>query len=248
MQTDLRDFQALKTLFKEVQPTAVIHLAAQSKPNYCQLHPEEAYPINVTAAVNLAELCGDAEIPFVFTSTDLVFDGFNPPYKETDAVCPSNIYGEQKVAAEQEILNCYPRAAVCRMPLMFGLPSPSANSFIQGFVQALNVGKELSLFVDEYRTSVSAMTAAKGLLLALEKVEGIIHLGGPERMSRYDFGRLMAEVLELPTDTIQACQQKDVEMPASRPPDTSLDSTKAFALGYETVSMQAELEALKGQL
>ncbi|EAW37318.1 NAD(P)-dependent oxidoreductase [Lyngbya sp. PCC 8106] len=248
IQRDLTDFQGLKALIEEIQPTAIIHAAAQSKPNYCQLHPDETYPINVTASINLAGLCADYSIACAFTSTDLVFNGLNPPYKETDPVSPVSIYGEQKVAAEQGMLERNPQVAVCRMPLMFGKASPHAVSFIQGFVQALKAGKELQVFTDEYRTSVSGTTAAEGLLLALAKAKGILHLGGKERMSRYDFAQLMAEVFELPIEKIQPCLQQDVQMPASRPPDVSLDSSKAFGLGYQPLSIREELERLRGQV
>jgi dTDP-4-dehydrorhamnose reductase len=245
---DLRDFQELKRLFNEIQPDAVIHTAAQSSPNYCQTYPEESYSINVTASCNLAGLSADYGIPCAFTSTDLVFDGLNAPYKETDPVCPVSLYGQQKVQAEQGMLERYPKVAVCRMPLMFGIAPPTATSFIQPFIKTLREGKELRLFTDEFRTPVSGTTAGKGLLLALENVEGLLHLGGKERMSRYDFGRLMVDVLELPQENLKACKQKDVPMAASRPPDVSLDSSKAFALGYEPVSLGKELEALRGKV
>ncbi len=245
LQLDMTNFQDLKALITEIKPTAIIHTAAQSKPNYCELHPEETYPINVTASINLAGICADYSIPCTFTSTDLVFNGLNPPYLETDPVSPISVYGEQKVTAEQGMLARNPKIALCRMPLMFGKASPHAGSFIQGFIQALKAGKELQLFTDEYRTSVSGTTAAKGLLLALEKTTGILHLGGKERMSRYEFARLMAEVFELPVEKIKPCLQQDVQMPASRPPDVSLDSSKAFQFGYKPLSIREELEALK---
>lgn len=95
---------------------------------------------------------------------------------------------------------------------------------------------------------MSGTTAAKGLLLAVEKSTGILHLGGKERLSRYDFGRVLAEVLELPLEKIKPCLQQDVQMPASRPPDVSLDSSKAFELGYKPLSIREELEALKGEV
>ncbi|MGB3534342.1 MAG: NAD(P)-dependent oxidoreductase [Microcoleaceae cyanobacterium] len=245
---DLTDYTALKSLFKTIQPTAVIHAAAQSKPNFCQQYPEQAYPINVTASINISGLCSDLSIPCVFTSTDLVFDGRNPFYQETDPVSPINIYGEQKVKAEQEMQQRYPHTIICRMPLMFGKASPHNSSFIQGFIQNLKAGKPLNLFMDEYRTPASAITAAKGLLMALETQENIIHLGGKERISRYDFGRLMAEILELPITRINACRQQDVSMTAPRPADVSLDSSKAKHLGYNPLSIREELEQLKGKI
>ncbi|MDX2228656.1 MAG: NAD(P)-dependent oxidoreductase [Leptolyngbyaceae cyanobacterium bins.349] len=248
IQLDLTDFAAVKALFQDLQPDAVIHLAAQSQANVCEVQPEESYQLNVIASCNLAGLCADAQIPCVFTSTDLVFDGRNAPYRETDPVSPLNRYGEQKAQAEMGMLDRYPQAAICRMPLLFGDVPPHASSFLQPFIQTLREGKELRLFVDEFRTPVSGTTAAQGLLLALEQVQGLIHLGGKERFSRYEFGRLMVEILDLPAHGITACRQQDVKMAAPRPADVSLDSSKAFALGYQPPSIRAELTALKGNV
>lgn len=245
---DLTDFEQLKRLFEDINPDGMIHTAAQSSPNFCQTYPQESHSINVTASCNIAELCAESSIPCVFTSTDLVFNGINPPYREIDSVCPINLYGEQKVLAEQGMLARYPKTAVCRMPLMFGIAPPGATSFIGPFIKMLREGKELSLFTDEYRTPASGKTAASGLLLALEKVAGIIHLGGKERVSRYEFGCLMAEALELPLEKLKGCLQKDVPMSAPRAADVSLDSSKAFGLGYQPLSLREELEALRGQV
>lgn len=245
IKADIKDFQEIKHLFAEIKPAAVIHTAAQSSPNYCQLHPDECYPLNVTASWHIAGLCADYSIPCVFTSTDQVFNGVNPPYRETDPVSPISHYGEQKVKAEQGMLERYPKTAACRMPLMFGIAPAGATSFIQPFIQILRAGKELSLFTDQFRTPASAKTAASGLLLALEKVEGILHLGGKDRVSRYEFGRLMAEVFELPQDKLTACLQEDVPMPAPRPKDVSLNSEKAYALGYQPLSLRQELASLR---
>lgn len=246
---DVTNIKELQTVFNEIKPDAVIHLAAASKPNYCQNNPEDAYKINVTASVNIAQLCANLNIPCVFTSTDLVFNGLKSPYKETDPVSPISYYGEQKVKAEEKMLAIYPKIVICRMPLMFGLPSPHAASFIQFFLDTFRQGKELSLFTDEYRTPVSGLTAAKGLLLALEKGEGeILHLGGIERISRYQFGHLMAEIFDFSPELITPCLQQDVPMSAPRSPDTALDSSKAFKLGYQPLSLREELKQLKDQL
>jgi dTDP-4-dehydrorhamnose reductase len=241
IKVNLANFQELQQIFADIQPAGVIHTAALSQPNFCQTHPEESYAINVTTSGNIAGICADYSISCAFTSTDLVFDGLNAPYRETDSVCPVNVYGEQKVMAEESMLKRYPMTAVCRMPLMFGMATPTATSFIQPFIKTLQEGKELNLFTDEFRTPVSGKTAAKGLLLALKKVNGIIHLGGKERISRYDFGRLMVEVLQLPNSGLKACRQQDVKMAAPRPGDVSLDSSKAFALGYQPLSLWEEL-------
>ena len=239
---DLTDYSELKRLFKEVRPDAVIHTAAASDPNDCQVNPDVSYAINVEASVNIALLCSDYMIPYVYTSTDLVFDGLKAPYQESDPVCPVNVYGEHKALAEERILNAYPQSAVCRISLMFGLSGPVAKSFIQPMLLAMKEGRELRLFVDEFRTPLSAATAVAGLFLALDKVRGIIHLGGKDRISRHDFGKLMQRIFKFENAKIRPCKQDQIYMPALRPTDVSLDSSKAAALGFRPLPLIEELQ------
>lgn len=238
---DLTDAKSIKAVFEQVQPKAVIHTAAVSQPNFCQTHPDLSYQVNAIATWEIGQLCAERGIPCVFTSTDLVFDGLHPPYRETDAVSPVNRYGEHKVLAEVGLLERHPQAVVCRMPLMFGQGTGTAKSFMQPWLNALRSGETLNLFSDEVRTPVSATTAAKGLFLALTQGQGILHLGGVERISRYDFGVLLAQVFELPCELIQPCLQAAVKMAAPRPRDVSLESSVAYRLGYQPLSLREEL-------
>jgi dTDP-4-dehydrorhamnose reductase len=241
---DLCNYAELKQLFSEVRPNAVIHAAAQSNPNLCQQDPQASYAINVAASINLAELCAAANIPCVFTSTDLVFDGRQAPYCEIDPVNPVNRYGEQKVNAEQEMSRRHGSLTIARLPLMFGI-APNAQSFLQPCLNTLQSGNTLSLFVDEFRTPVSAHAAAQGLLLLLEVgFPGLVHLGGRERLSRYQFGQRLIEVLQLPATQLRACQQAEISMPAPRPADVALDSRLAYRLGYDPATIVVELEQL----
>jgi dTDP-4-dehydrorhamnose reductase len=248
MRVDLTCYEDLKRVFLEVRPDLVMHLAAASVPNYCQVHRAESEKINVDASVNIAGLCADHSIPCVFTSSDLVFDGENPPYREEDPVCPVNAYGEQKAMAERRMREIYPQATICRMPLMFGCPGPASESFIQPMVRAMVEGHELKLFTDERRSPLSAEDAVQGLLLAVEKVEGVIHLGGAESISRFDFGRLLADALGMQGAKLAPCLQRDVKMTAPRPRDVSLDSTKAFSLGFKPAPLIGGLKQLADRI
>ncbi len=244
-QVDLTKIELLTAEIDSIAPDAIVHTAAASSPNFCQAHPAQSYQINVAAARLLAEICAKANIPFVFTSTDLVFDGTQPPYLETDPVSPINIYGKQKVAAERVILAADPQAIICRMPLMFGIAPPTATSFIQPWLTALQSDRSLQLFVDEFRTPVSAVTAAHGLLMALQHACGMIHLGGKERISRYEFGCLLAQVFNFDLALLLPVYQRDLQMTAPRAADVSLDSSKAISLGYKLPSLRHELESIR---
>jgi dTDP-4-dehydrorhamnose reductase len=241
---DLTNYKLLEKMFNVIRPDAVIHTAGATDPNYCQEHPEETAKINVDAAVNIAGFCADSKIPYIFTSTDLIFDGLHAPYKEDDPARPVNIYGEQKALAEADIQRTYPGTVICRMPLMFGEPGPASQSFIQPMITSLKSGEEIKLFVDEFRTPVSGKTAARGLLLALQQGKGILHLGGAERISRYNFGLLLMDVMRIRNARLKRCQQKDMPMSAPRALDVSLDSSRAFALGYKPLPLRDELKIL----
>ena len=192
---DLLNTAPLKRLFQEIMPDAVIHTAASSNPDYCQKNVSETYKINVTVSAEIASLCSDQGIPCVFTSTDLVFDGHGAPYDEASPVSPVNMYGQQKVAAELEMQARHDHLAICRMPLMYGDVWGNGSSFIQPWIAQIRAGEKIRLFTDEIRTPVSAMDAASGLLLAMEQIRGIVHLGGKESVSRFQMGKLLIEAL-----------------------------------------------------
>lgn len=242
---NLTDHAGLKKLFHTVNPDAVIHTAAATQPNACEDDPIGSRRINVEASINLAGICADLNIPLAFTSTDLVFDGKEPPYSEDSAVTPISIYGEQKVEAEIGILNRYPKAAVCRMPLMFGDPSPTSHSFLQSMISSFQLKKSLDLFTDEFRTPVSGYDAARGLLMAIKSFHGILHLGGKHSISRYDFGMKLADFCQFDKTLINPLLQKDITMSAARPADVSLDSSLAFNRGYSPLEIADALKHLK---
>ncbi|MCE5241807.1 MAG: NAD(P)-dependent oxidoreductase [Syntrophobacteraceae bacterium] len=245
VRADLAFRGELGRLFREIRPHAVIHTAAMPNANICQAHPDETSLINTRVPVEIAALCGDLGIDCVFTSTDLVFDGRNAPYGEDAPTSPVSVYGEQKVRAEEGMLECCPSALVCRMPLMFGDRGPASASFLQPMFEAVREGREIKLFVDEFRTPASGEDAARGILLALSSGgRGILHLGGPERISRYDFGLLLMEVFGVTGARLRACRQSDVPMAAPRPSDVSLDSSRAFRLGYRPDKIRDALERL----
>jgi dTDP-4-dehydrorhamnose reductase len=105
-------------------------------------------------------------------------------------------------------------------------------------------GAALRLFVDEYRTPVRIERLVDGLFLALERSPGILHLGGGERISRYDFGLMVAEMHALKRARIVPCKQKDMDLGAPRPADVSLTIDKAGALGFHPKSLREELGTL----
>jgi dTDP-4-dehydrorhamnose reductase len=243
-QCDLTNPDETDKLIEKIRPDIFIHCAALSDPNLCQQNQSLAEKINVHSPLYIAHLCSRKSIAFSFTSTDLVFDGAAAPYSEDATMNPLSIYGLQKAAAEQAILHEYGSALICRMPLMFGAVPQGVKRFLQQWIDQLLSGNRLSLFTDEFRTPVSAEDAAKGLLMFTGNVSGILHLGGSERISRCDFGLILAGMLGVSPDLISGCRQRDIKMAAPRPADVSLNSIKAFSLGFSPGSVRSELQKI----
>jgi dTDP-4-dehydrorhamnose reductase len=240
---DILDDEAVADALDGHEPHAVIHLAAMTNTNACERDEDACQTVNVDATRSLARACAEHDIALVFASTDLVFAGDDAPYAESDEPNPINAYGRSKADAEPLVLE-HRRSCVCRLPLLYGRPSPvfehtagkHGGSFLQGFLQTLREGEPMHLFTDEFRTMASAADAARGLILAADRLlegwdapadERILHLGGPERLSRFDFGSLLCQAFNLDPALIRAGTQADADLPAPRPAAEALASIAA---------------------
>jgi dTDP-4-dehydrorhamnose reductase len=244
-QCDITDDALMDGLFHKLHPDAVIHAAALSDPNYCETHAPEAWRVNVDASEHIAYLCKKYHARCAFTSTDLVFDGNSPPYSELDIPRPLSEYGEQKAEAENRMRRANDETLVCRMPLMFGDHPGPAKSFIQPMIENFLNGREQALFIDEFRTPISGHDAALGILGLIKDNSGIFHFGGKESISRHDFGMLLGKCLGLKSIPINPISQKDLKMAAMRPKDVSLNSAKAYSLGFKPDEPEIALTKLE---
>lgn len=223
---DLTDHDAVRAAFRQAPPDAILHCAALSRSPDCQADPALARRVNVDATRHLAELARD--IPFVFFSTDLVFDGRRGGYREEDPVNPLSIYGETKVAAEGVVLS-NPRHLVLRTSLNHGTSPTGDRAFNEETLRAWREGRVTRLFTDEFRSPIPAdVTARATWELLAAGASGLLHLAGSQRLSRWDIGQLLARSHPEPTPRLEAASLAEYRG-APRAPDTSLDSSRAQA-------------------
>jgi dTDP-4-dehydrorhamnose reductase len=221
---DLLDTENVRRKFAEQKPRLIIHCAALSRSPDCQAKPELARRINVEATVLLAELA--ESIPFVFISSDLVFDGKNGSYHEASPVNPLSVYAETKVAAEKIVLS-NARHLVVRTSLNAGASVTGGRGFNELLRLAWQRGEKPRLFTDEFRSPIAAAVTARAIWeLVNFKCIGLFHVAGSERLSRYDTGRLIAARWPKLRPGIEAVSCKEFQNPP-RPPDTSLNCMKA---------------------
>jgi len=233
---DLTDNDAVRALFAAESPSLIIHCAALSRSPVCERHPNLARRINVDATFHLAALAAD--IPFIFFSSDLVFDGSKGHYTETDAPNPLSVYGATKLEAERAVLR-NPRHTVIRTSLNAGTSPTGDRSFTETMTGAWQQGRTLELFTDEFRTPIPVEDTARATWeLIRQRATGLFHVAGSGRLSRWEIGQIVAA--SYPHLTCRARGASIHEYSgAPRPADTSLECAKAqFLLSFALPSFR----------
>jgi dTDP-4-dehydrorhamnose reductase len=244
MQCDLADRPSLEKL-DLTDYHAVIHAAAMASPDECEKAPDLAHRTNVEAARLLVER-RPPESRFVFISTDLVFDGRQGNYDESDATEAVNTYAANKIEAEG-VVRGRPGAVILRMALLYGPPAAFPGGFVAWMRARLAAGQEVPLYVDQYRTPVYVGDVARALELLLEGAprQGLYHLGGADRLSRWQFGKLYAQVFREREDLLRPVEIATV-VETPRGLDCSLDSSRfAREFGFRPVGVREGLERMK---
>ena len=226
-QLDLTDGPAVRAAFERRRPGLIIHCAALSRSPVCESDPPLARKLNVEVTARLAELAID--IPFVFFSTDLVFDGRKGNYDESAEVNPLSVYAETKVEAEQIVL-ANSAHTVIRTSLNCGTSPAGDRGLDEQLCQAWRAGKVLRLFTDEFRCPIPAEVTARGVWeLAFQRQAGLFHLAGSERLSRWQIGQLVASRCPDLNPKLEPASAMEYSGPP-RPADTSLSCRKAQKL------------------
>ena len=231
---DLASQPTIERALEEFRVEGVVHAAGLVDPDRCEREPGLAMRLNADACELLARLCRARSLRLVSLSTDLVFSGERPFPSELDAPAPLQVYGRTKLAGEEAVLGLCPASAIVRVALVHGRGHGPRATASEAVAWALRSGRRLRLFTDQHRAPVDPESVASLVeLLLLHAEAGIFHAGGAERVSRWELGGRVAQLLGLAPDTIEPVSQAETTQAAPRPADVCLDWTKARrALGW----------------
>jgi dTDP-4-dehydrorhamnose reductase len=180
VQIDLTDGDAVHNLLHALKPDAIIHTAISDR------GPDMRTTIP-TAARNLAYAAQRVGAHLTFLSTDCVFDGIHAPYTEDIPPAPTTPYGTAKAEAEQIVASECLNSMVVRTSLIYDFTP--ANRQVGWITNKLADGETVTLFTDELRHPIWATNLAGALIeIAARRMTGILHVAGPEALSRYDYG------------------------------------------------------------
>lgn len=231
VQIDLADLDAVRDCIRRWQPTHIIHTGAMSAAGACYQHPDAARRINTDASVAIADAAADVGARMLYTSTDMVFDGEHAPYRESDPPRPVNVYGRTKADAERALLG-RDHAVVVRLPLLYGLPATARSTTFVQQLAAARSGEPVRLFDDEYRTPVFLPDAARAVITLARAgpTEQVVHVAGPQRLSRYELIARIVELLGITRARLERVSRLSIAAPEPRPADLSLDGSRFCAM------------------
>ena len=213
--------------FGDLTVDTVIHTAAMVSPDQCEKDPHMAQTVNVEGTREVAHWAEARNATMVYFSTDLVFDGKKGTYNEGDAPAPLNVYGRTKLAGEEEVLRICTRSVVVRLALSYGTTRGASGDWTLSMRRALDAGKTLHLYTDQFRTPAYVGDTAEAVFrLARSGSNGIYHMGGGERVSRYDFAHKFCRLFGLDEQRFVPVRMEETRMDAPRATDCSLDTEK----------------------
>lgn len=211
---DVTSPSAVRSFLEQQRPGAVFYVC------YDRADPA----VTVEGARVAARAASSMGARFLLTSTDLVFDGRTGGYREEMPAQPIMPYGSLKLQAEAAVKDAAPGAVILRPALMTGesgvmiRPAYECGSMMRGTAT--------DLFADEWRSPVHVDDVARACwdLVSLD-VSGVYHLGGPERLSRLELGRILCMLYGFDQALL-----REAKRPDDRPRDTSLDSSRLTTL------------------
>jgi len=221
---DIRNQVGLKEVINSTSPDLVVNLAAMTNVDACEKNPKLAGEINVAG---LQHICDSFSGKIIQLSTDYVFDGKAGPYNEEDQVCPVSIYGKTKLAAEHILLDSNLNNLVVRGNVLYDYSPQTNASFLNWVVLSLKEGKEIKVVEDQYNNPTWTQSMADIIYLCISNdINGIIHWGDADHLSRYDFSKKIAEKFSLDSSLIKPILTEELDQIARRPLQSGLIANK----------------------
>lgn len=226
---ELTSVRSLLKAFEKANPDVVIHTAAMSKPDECDLKRKECLLHNVEVTRYLVEASRHYPVHFIHFSTDFIF-GENGPHHEDDIPNPLNFYGETKLKAEELILQTELISTIIRPVFIYGPQLHTArSSFIQWVQHKLVAGEKIKVVTDQLRTPTYVADLCKAIeTIFVFKKQGVYHIAGKDILSPYEMAVTVARVLHLNLDLIEPVTSATFPEPVRRAKRSGLYIHKAI--------------------
>lgn len=221
---DVTDRDAVLQEVTTLRPDAVVHAAAFTDVDGCELDPDKAWAVNALGTRHVAEACRLVDARVVYISTDYVFSGeSDQPYTEWDEPNPLSVYGRSKLAGERELS---PDDTVVRTSWVFGRTGRNMVKTVLG-----RLGHPMR-FVDDQRGCPTSAEDLAGKVVELVRRPGVFHVTNQGAVSWFEFVRDVVAIAGGDPETVSPIKTVELDPPRPAPrPANSVLANKALALG-----------------
>jgi len=213
------EFERIPDLFNQIAPDVVINaIGLAGGVNFCEENPETGRKYHVEATKVMADWCRQKGAVFIYLSTDYVFDGKNPPYKEDDKTNPLNLYGKLKLEGEQYIQANLERYVIARTTNVFGWdPETQTPNFLMHMIDTLKEKDYIKVPGFLYGNPTYAGDLAAGIMELIENNHyGLYHIVGPGYINRYDWALTFCDMAGLDKEKIIEVKEPPANMVPQR--------------------------------
>lgn len=205
-----------KEILRTCRPDLVIHTAAYTDVDGCELNPQKAYRVNALGTKHVAEACKALDVPMVYISTDYVFDGKKgKPYTESDAPNPINIYGRSKLEGERFIRSLLEPFYIIRTAWLYGR---GGRNFVKTILQKAQRGEVVRVVDDQVGSPTYSRDLAKAMACLIEGAPfGTYHLTNSGSCSWYEFAERIFALAGLRGSDLIPIPSQELGRPAPRP-------------------------------
>ncbi len=219
---DLTNRDSVVDLLNSIRPEIVIHCAAMSRVIVCQEMPALAQAVNFESTSVLSEWCASNASWMIYFSSDQVYSGETGRYTESDTPSPLNVYGQTKLEAENQVLESSSCNVVVRSNSVAGESIGWGESFTEWVAAGIHQNRSLNLFDDQFRSPIHIDNLVDLMArLCASDFAGVINVGGPERLSRYETACIVAGSSSVAMKLFKRSSYKEHPHAAIMPADTS---------------------------
>lgn len=239
------------TLINKIKPSYVIHAAALGNVDYCETHKGEAKKVNETGTKNVSEAANENGAVIIFTSSNAIFDGNNPPYSEDAKPSPLDYYGKTKVAGEKIVKESGAIYVILRLMTMYGwAPVGGRSNPVNWIIDEVREKNTINVVNDIYNNHLYAAQAVDVIweIIKRDKRNEVYNVGGRESVSRFDLAIMTAKVFELDKKYINSVTSDYFKNIVPRPKNTTVDTSKIEKdLGIKPLKIIDGLKKMKNE-
>ena len=213
---DIKKGEETVTKIEKLRPDIVVHIAAYTDVDGCELNKEKAFAVNGEGTKHVALATWRCHAKMVYLSTDYVFDGNKrEPYLENDSPHPLNVYGQSKLMGEQYVQTLVEDSLIIRTQWLYGA---FGKNFVSSILRQAREKSALSIVDDQTGSPTYTADLAKAISVLIQfGARGIFHVANGGLCTWCTFGQTILKLSGVNRVEVIPISSRDLGRPATRP-------------------------------